>query len=374
MMKQSTWNGLGVTTSLLGFGCMRFPVTAEGQIDEEKAAAMLQAARDAGVNYFDTAWFYHSGESENFLGRFLQRWPRDSYYLATKMPPREGMSLELAKETFETQCKKLQTDHFDFYLLHSMTDERYKLFKELGIVDWCQQLKEEGRIRYYGFSFHDDYEAFETILNDRDWDFCQIQYNYMDNDTQAGDKGYELTVKKNVPVIVMEPVKGGTLAALPEDAAAPLKALRPDASLASWAMRWVGSRENVKMILSGMTTMEQVQDNLSTFTGFAPLTAEEEAAVAQTRAILNSRVRNGCTGCRYCMPCPAGVNIPGSFSLWNSYGMYRNTENAKKRWANLDAEKKPVNCIECGACEGACPQHLPIREQLKQLQAEMDAL
>ena len=355
MMKQSTWNDLGVTTSLLGFGCMRFPVTAEGTIDEEQSAAMLEAARAAGVNYFDTAWFYHSGESENFLGRFLQRWDRDSFYLATKMPPREGMSLELAKETFATQCQKLQTDHFDFYLLHSMTGERYQQFKDLGIVDWCQQLKEEGKIRYLGFSFHDDYAAFETIVNDRDWDFCQIQYNYMDTDVQAGDKGYALTVEKNLPVIVMEPVKGGTLASLPEEAAAPLKALRPEASMASWALRWVGTRENVKMILSGMSTMEQVQDNLATFTDFEPLSDAEAAAVNEAKAILLSRVRNGCTGCRYCMPCPAGVNIPGNFSLWNSYGMYRNTEAAKSAGTIWPPKRSPSTALS------AAPARAPAR-------------
>ena len=373
-MKQSKWNDLGVTTSLLGIGCMHFPKTSEGKIDEEQSAAMLQAARDAGVNYFDTAWFYHDGESENFLGRFLQRWPRDSYYLTTKMPCLENMTLERAKEVFETQCSKLQTDHFDFYMLHAMSGSRYQLFKDLGIVDYCQQLKEQGRIKYLGFSFHDDYNAFETILNDRDWDFCQIQYNYMDTDVQAGDRGYELCVQKNVPVIVMEPVKGGTLAILPDEAAAPLKALRPDDSMARWALRWVGSHPNVKMILSGMSSMAQVQDNLATFAEFEPLTEAETAALQQAKAILLSRVRNGCTGCRYCMPCPAGVDIPGTFSVWNNYGMYQNPEDARRRWNWLDKEEQPINCVQCGKCEGVCPQQLPIRAQLAQAQVELSAL
>ena len=373
-MKQSTWNNLGVTTSLLGFGCMRFPVNAEGKIDEAQASAMLEAARAAGVKYFDTAWPYHGGDSERFLGRFLQRWPRDSYYLATKMPGFGDMTLEKAKETFAEQCRRLQTDHFDFYLMHAMSRQRYQLFKEQGILDWCAQLKAEGRIRYLGFSFHDDYEVFEQILNDRPWDFCQIQYNYMDTDTQAGDKGYALAEARGIPVIVMEPVKGGTLAALPDQAAAPLRALRPDASLASWALRWVGSHANVKMILSGMSSMEQVQDNRATFARYARLSDAEQAALAKTKAILLSRVRNGCTACRYCMPCPAGVDIPGSFSVWNSFGMYQDAAGARRRWAAMDESKKPLNCVKCGKCESVCPQQLPIRTHLEQVQAELDAL
>lgn len=373
-MKQSNWNDLGVTTSLLGFGCMRFPVDAAGKIDEEQASAMLEAARAAGVNYFDTAWPYHGGESEKFLGRFLQRWPRESYYLATKMPGFGDMTLEKAKETFAEQCRRLQTDHFDFYLMHAMNAGRYQTFEELGILDWCAQLKAEGRIRFLGFSFHDDYPVFEQILNDRPWDFCQIQYNYMDADTQAGDKGYALAAARNLPVIVMEPVKGGSLAVLPDDAAAPLRALRPGASLSSWALRWVGSHPGVKMILSGMSNMEQVQDNLATFADFEPLSAAEQAAVAQTRAILLSRVRNGCTGCRYCMPCPAGVDIPGNFSVWNRFGMYQNTAEAKRSWGALDEKAKALHCVKCGKCETLCPQQLPIRSQLAQLQAELDAL
>lgn len=373
-MEYRNWNNKDIRTSLLGFGCMRLPVTAEGAIDEARAEAMLNAARDAGVNYFDTAYPYHGGKSEPFVGKVIAKWPRESFYLATKLPCWKVNSLDDAKALFDEQMSRLGVDYFDFYLLHSMHGDTYDKMKALGVVDWLWEQKAAGRIRNYGFSFHDSYPAFEHIITDQKWDFCQIQYNYMDTEEQAGDKGYALAEKLGIPLVIMEPVKGGTLANLPEDAAAPLKALRPNASVASWALRWVGSHGNVKVLLSGMTAEDQVFDNLATFGNFEPLTETEAAAVEQTAAILRSRIRIGCTGCRYCLPCPMGVGIPQNFTIWNSAAMYGDTVAAKRRWAGFNESEKAKNCIRCGKCEQACPQHLPIRDALAQLQTEMDAL
>ena len=239
-MEYRTWKSGGARTSLLGYGCMRLPTRADGTIDEERASALLNAARDAGVNYFDTAYNYHGGASEPFVGRVIAQWPRESFYLATKLPVWKCESLEDAKQIFAEQFQRLGVEYIDFYLLHSLHKPRYDKAKALGIVDWLWEQKAAGKIRNLGFSFHDNYPALEHILSDQPWDFCQLQYNYLDTDEkaeeQAGDKGYALTEEKGIPVIVMEPIKGGTLANLPEDAAAPLRALRPDASAASWAL------------------------------------------------------------------------------------------------------------------------------------------
>ena len=364
---------LGIETSLLGFGCMRFPLDADGKIDEQLSEEMLDLAMKSGVNYYDTAYPYHGGDSEPFLGKVLDKYDRSSYYLATKLPCWEINSVEDAERIFEEQLKRLNKDYVDFYLLHALGKERWEKMKSLGVVEFCEKLKKEGKIRYLGFSFHDDYEVFEEILKYRAWDFCQIQYNYMDTEEQAGDRGYALTEELGVPLVIMEPVKGGSLASLPKDITDELRSERPDKSTASWALRWVASHPNVKVVLSGMSDYEQVKDNLATFNSFIPLSADEQALISDVSATLKSRIRNGCTGCRYCMPCPAGVNIPRNFSIWNHYNVYGNKEQLEKSWLNgIPESEKAVNCIKCGKCEGVCPQKITIREHLAVLQKELD--
>ena len=338
-MEYRTWkkqNGAGesIRTSLLGYGCMRFPTTPEGAIDEPRAEALLNAARDAGVNYFDTAYPYHGGQSEPFLGRVIAKWPRESFYLATKMPLWQCGSLEEAQHIFEEQLRRLGVEYIDFYLLHSLYAARYDRAKEMGIVDWLWEQKKLGRIRSFGFSCHDNAAGLEHILRDQPWDFCQLQYNYLDTDDRAeeisGDRGYQLTEELNIPLIIMEPIKGGTLANLPPEAEAPLKALRPEASDASWALRWVGSHRNVHVILSGMSAEDQLTDNL---------------------------------------------DIPDNFSIWNKLGMFGQPEAIKHQWeAHFPDAEKASHCVRCGKCEAACPQHLPIRNALAQLQQELDQL
>ncbi len=372
-MEKRKLQKLGIETSLLGFGCMRFPVTPEGKIDEVKAEEMLRKGIEQGVNYIDTAYPYHNGESEPFVGKVLKKFDRDSFFLATKLPVWMVHSLEDVDRIFEEQLKRLQTDHIDFYLMHAMGGKRFDELAEMGCVKRLEELKAEGRIKYLGFSFHDSYEAFEHILNYKDWDFCQIQLNYMDTEEQAGLKGYELAAAKEVPLIIMEPVKGGMLASFSEDIMDKFHSVDANASAASFALRYVGSLPGVKVILSGMSTMEQVEDNLNTFNHFKPLSDKEQEIIKEVVDILNSRVQNGCTGCRYCMPCPAKVDIPGNFRVWNTYHMYQNYNTVKFNWENqIGEEHQAKNCIKCGKCEQACPQKLSIRQDLEKVQQDLD--
>lgn len=372
-MEYRQMSNIGAKTSLLGFGCMRFPTNADGSINEEEAFAMLDKAYQAGVNYFDTAYPYHGGKSEPVTGRALARYPRESYYLATKLPIWEVKTIDDVKRIFAEQLERLQKDYVDFYLMHALNKDRWELIKKLNILEYCEELRAQGKIRYIGFSFHDDYEVFKEIITSYKWDFCQIQLNYMDKDTQATTKGVELAESLGVPMVIMEPIKGGSLAELPEDITGMLREARPGASTSSWALRYVGSFDNVKVILSGMSAMEHVDDNLATFTNFERLSEKEQELIAKVADTLHSRVQNGCTGCRYCMPCPAGVNIPGNFQVWNEYHVYGNVKDTLHSWTKeIPQEAKPSNCIKCGKCEKVCPQKINIREDLAKLQTELD--
>lgn len=372
-METRKMDKLNIDTSLLGFGCMRFPTTADGEIDESEAERMLDTAIAAGVNYIDTAYPYHNGKSELLVGKVLKKYDRNSFYLATKLPVWLVHTVEDVDRLLDEQLQKLQTDHIDFYLMHAMDKAHWEQMKEIGCIERLEKLRKAGKIKYIGFSFHDKYETFEEIIEARDWDFCQIQLNYMDTREQAGLKGYELAASKGIPLVIMEPVKGGSLAVFAEDIMDKFHKLDADASAASFALRWVGSLPGVKVILSGMSTMEQVDDNLKTFGSFKPLTGEEEKTITQVTELLRSRVQNGCTGCRYCMPCPAGVDIPGCFASWNTYHMYQNYNVVKWRWEQALGEgKQAKNCIKCGKCEQVCPQKLSIRQDLEKTQADLD--
>ncbi|MBQ8598027.1 MAG: aldo/keto reductase [Lachnospiraceae bacterium] len=373
-MEKRKMINLGIETSLLGFGCMRFPQNADGSIDEKEAERMLDKAISEGVNYIDTAYPYHDGKSEIAVGKILKKYDRSSFYLATKLPVWLVKTIEDVDKYFEEQLAKLQTDYIDFYLLHAMDRGRWDAMLKLGAVERLEELKAAGKIKYLGFSFHDSYEVFEEMINYRDWDFCQIQLNYMDANEQAGIKGHDLAEKKGVPLVIMEPVKGGSLAAFSDEIMDKFHAIDPEASAASFALRWVGSQPGVKVILSGMSNMEQVEDNLKTFKEFKPLSEAEKQTVDEVKSILDSRVQNGCTGCRYCMPCPAGVDIPGCFSAWNTYHVYQNYYAVNWKWeTEMGEAHQAKNCVECGKCEKACPQKLSVREDLKKVQADLDA-
>lgn len=375
-MEYRKMENLGISTSLLGFGCMRFPTNADGSINEEETLAMIDKAYQSGVTYFDTAYPYHDGKSEGMTGKALGRYPRDSYYLATKLPVWAVKEKGDVERIFHEQLDRLQMAYVDFYLLHAIGKERWKLIKEFDILNTCEKLRKEGKIKYIGFSFHDDYEAFEEIITSYQWDFCQIQFNYMDKDSQATLRGVKLAEELGIPMVVMEPVKGGSLANLPTEGVDELfKKMRPEASTASWALRYAASFGNVKVVLSGMSNMGQVEDNLATFDHFEPLSDAEQKVVEDVADALRRRVQNGCTGCRYCMPCPAGVDIPKCFSIWNTYHIYGNGNQAKWQWTKeISDGRKASNCVKCGKCEQACPQHISIREDLARLQAELDTV
>lgn len=374
-MERRTFEKIGEAPSLLGFGCMRFPLTADGKIDEKEAEKMLDTAIEAGVTYIDTAYPYHNGDSEPFVGRVLKKYNRKDFYLATKLPIWKLEKKEDTAQIFEEQLKRLDVDYVDFYLLHALDKAKWQQVKDMEILPYLEEMKKQGKIRFLGFSFHDDYEVFEEILTSHNWDFCQIQYNYVDTEIQAGDRGYALTEKLRVPLVIMEPIKGGSLAELPEEVAAPFKEARPDASLSSWALRWIASKPNVHVVLSGMSTLEQVEDNLATFRNFEPLSDEEQELVKGVAKAIKSRTKNGCTGCAYCMPCPHGVNIPRNFRIWNDYSMYGNklaTRNAY--YVNLPEAERADKCKGCGKCEQVCPQSLSIRENLKQAAEDLKAV
>lgn len=358
----------GKKVSLLGFGCMRFPTEPDGTIDELRAGRLIDTAVEAGINYFDTAYPYHDRQSEPFLGRALRRHDRRSLNVATKLTLRELLPGETPSMMLERQLERLNTDYIDFYLLHALNREKW--IEAQPMLDELFSLRKKGTVRHLGFSFHDSFEVFEEILSSRKWDFCQIQYNYMDTDIQAGTKGYELAASRSVPVIVMEPVKGGALASLPEEVCVPLREAAPEASCASWALRWVASHENVRVVLSGMSDESQLEDNLKTFGRFKPLSSGEQRALETARSILKSRAFNGCTGCGYCMPCPNGVNIPGAFRAANRCAVFGgDIANAVNR---IPAGEAPGQCLSCGQCLSLCPQGVDIVNDLQRLRALSD--
>ncbi len=373
-METRYFENLGVHTSLLGFGAMRFPVANDGKIDRKRSVAMLNEAYEAGVNYFDTAYSYHNGESEPFLGEYLSTLERSTYYLATKLPQWLINSLDDAKRIFQEQLDRLQKTYFDFYLIHAIDKKAFDKMVNLGVVSYLEEEQKKGRIKFLGFSFHSIYEDFEYITKFRKWDFLQIQYNYLDTEEQAGDKGYELCEKLGIPMIIMEPIKGGSLANLSPDMQLQIDNLESKGSAASYALRWVADHQNVKVILSGMSTEEQVAENLKTFAAYKPLSAKENETLAQIADTMHKRIGNECTGCKYCMPCPFGVDIPGNFSLWNKMRMFQNYDVVKKMW-EMESQQpaRPSSCTECGACMVHCPQHIEIPMDLKRVQSEFDA-
>ena len=365
---------LNVKTSLLGFGCMRFPVLKDGSIDEEQTLKMFDIALKSGINYIDTAHPYHNGLSEPFVGKALKNYDRESFYLATKLPIWAIDSKEKALEIFNGQLQKLQTDYFDFYLLHALDNAKFQKCIDLGLIDLCLDLQKQGKIKNLGFSFHDSYEVFEKILNYRDWDFCQIQFNYMDTEEQAGLKGLKLCEEKNIPVIIMEPLKGGSLTSYPEEVEKIFKDYNKEASIASWGLRYVGSFDNVLVLLSGMSNIDQLNDNINTFKDFQKFNEVEFEKVNEVVNALKNRVKNGCTGCKYCMPCPNEVNIAKTFRMWNVGSMYGNFNVIGYSYNNTKPEELPSNCVRCGLCETKCPQNISIMDDLVQASIDLENL
>lgn len=358
----------GRELSLLGFGCMRLPTDENGSIDEAQVREMTRLAIEGGVNYFDTAWPYHEGESERVMGRVLSEYPRESYCLATKYPGHQILSNGYyPAEIFEKQLEKCGVEYFDFYLLHNVYERSIETYLDpkWGILDYFREQKRLGRIKHLGFSTHAQAAGLEKFLDvcGEDMEFCQIQLNYLDWTLQGAKEKYELLTSRKIPVWVMEPVRGGRLADLGEENNARLKALRPDESVAAWGFRFLQELPNVKMILSGMSDIGQMKDNLKTFEKPAPLTEGEKALIFEIADKMKNSIP--CTGCRYCVDgCPMQLDIPMLLATYNEV-RFSPSVNSAMRVEFLPDDKKPSACIACGKCARVCPQNIDIPQQLK---------
>nr|WP_302142159.1 aldo/keto reductase [uncultured Schaedlerella sp.] len=352
--------------SILGMGAMRLPVVGgdQGNIDYEKAKAIIDRAYQGGVNYYDTAYIYHNGKSEEFLGKALAEYPRESYYVADKFNLQAEPDY---KKQFPEQLSRLNMEYIDFYLIHGIQDAWMDQFLECGALRYFDELKKQGKIRNLGFSFHASPDSLRKLLKIYPWDFVQIQLNYLDWYYGDAKELYEILEEAEIPIMIMEPVRGGKLANLTPEAEAILKEADPEASIASWALRFVMSRPQVQVVLSGMSNLEQMEDNLHIFSETACLTEEEEALVKKAADEFRSKVGVGCTACRYCTPnCPIGLDIPKILSLYNDVKLVN--EEWRATFADAMPEgKRPEDCIGCGSCTGHCPQSLDVPAVMKEM-------
>ena len=368
------------TMPKLGFGMMRLP-EKDGKIDIGHVCRMVDQYMQAGMNYFDTAYVYHGGHSEEAVREAIaKRYPRESFMVATKLPAWCMKAPEDRDRIFNEQLERCGVDYFDFYLLHSIEDGgNGETYEKLDCFNWGLQKKAEGKIRHFGFSFHGSPEYLEQVLDAHpEVEFVQIQLNYADweNPVVRSGKLYKILHSRNIPMIIMEPVKGGTLARLAPELEAKYRAARPDASVASWALRFVGSLPGVMTILSGMSTEEQMQDNIRTFTDFEPLTEKEMELVQEVRSIMLNVPQIGCTACRYCTDgCPMHIPIPDVFRAVNTMTLYQEVFRPKAFYGGLGGQGygRASDCIGCGQCESVCPQHLPIISLLKDAAEKLDS-
>ena len=367
----------GNDISILGYGCMRFTQSG-GKIDLEKAEKEVMTAFRAGVNYYDTAYVYPG--SEVALGEILEKNQiREKVKIATKLPHyliKNGQSME---KYFTEQLKRLKTDYVDYYLMHMLTDvQTWERLKALGILEWLEQKKQSGAIRQVGFSYHGNSDMFCQLVDAYDWDFCQIQYNYMDENSQAGKRGLHYANKKGLPVIIMEPLRGGKLVnRLPEEAIGIFDRYSVKHTPVQWALRWLWNQPEVTCVLSGMNSTEMVEDNSNTASSVevGEMNEAEEQMLKEVVKAINAKMKVGCTGCGYCMPCPKNVDIPGTFAAYNRYY----TESKMTAWrehimctAMRKTSSAASNCIECGKCEQHCPQHIEIRKELKNAKKKLE--
>lgn len=367
----------GNELSILGFGCMRFPQKM-GRIDMEETEREIMTAYQAGVNYYDTAYIYPGSEAA--LGEIFEKNNiREKVYIATKLPHYLIKSVADMDKLFAEELRRLRTDYVDYYLMHMLTDtDTWNRLKSLGIEEWITQKKASGAIRQIGFSYHGNSEMFCNLVDAYDWDFCQIQYNYMDEHSQAGRRGLYHAHAKGIPVIIMEPLRGGKLVnRLPDAAKKIFEEYKIKRTQAQWAFRWLWNQPEVTVVLSGMNSDEMVRDNIQTASTVevGELGEEEEQMLKQVVAAINAKMKVGCTGCGYCMPCPKGVDIPGTFAAYNR----RYAEG--KFWSFVDYvmcttlrknSTAASNCVGCGKCEKHCPQHIEIRKCLKDAQKELE--
>jgi predicted aldo/keto reductase-like oxidoreductase len=378
-MQYRTFGKLDWKPSALGFGAMRLPVIDgdHSKIDEPQATQMLHYAIDHGVNYVDTAYTYHRGAGEAFVGRALQDGYRQRVKLATKLPSWLIKAPKDFDRYLNEQLERLQTETIDFYLLHSLNEKHWPTLRDLNVFDWAEKAMADGRIGYLGFSFHDRYQVFQEIVDAYDqWIFCQIQYNYMDEERQAGTRGLKYAADKGLAVVVMEPIRGGQLACNPPQAIMDLwDTAARKRTPADWALQWVWNHPEVSLALSGMSIMEQVEQNIASASQSGPgtLTAEELALIARVRDKYRELSPIPCTQCRYCLPCPSGVNIPRVLEIYNEAIMYNVPQTARAAYNLwLNKEERADLCTQCAECEQVCPQEIEIAEWLARIHQLLD--
>ncbi len=366
-MIRTTIPGIAEPISLLGFGQMRLPCRPDGKIDREAAQLMVDRAMAAGINYYDTAYPYHYGESELFIGEALKRYPRESFYLADKLPCWQIDSIADAERVFEKQLEKCGVEYFDYYLLHSLNRNTLANMVKLGIPQLMEKKKAQGLIRHLGCSFHDDTPTLQKTLDAYPWEFVQLQINYLDWIQGEAKTHYDMAVAKGMAVIIMEPVHGGMLAKLPQRAVELLHEKCPNETPASYALRFCAGLPGVLTVLSGMSTMDQLEENIGIFSQEDIALTPEEVDVAHTilEATFNEKTVP-CTGCRYCMDCPFGVDIPGVFDLYNQFMVMDRYPPKAIAYNAMPEGQKATACQECGACETACPQQIAIIDKLKE--------
>lgn len=372
-MQTRYFEQIGARVSLLGYECMRFPKKpGSEEIDEPAAQKLVDYAIAHGVNYFDTAYPYHMGTSEIFIGKALKKYPRDSFFLASKFPLWELKSDADLDRIFFQQLTRCQVEYFDFYLMHNLCAEHAEYERKFHVYEYLKKQQQAGRIRRLGFSFHDTPALLEEHLKTYAVDFVQLQINYLDWEMQRADLQYEIAARHQLPVVVMEPVRGGALASLCPESLEILNRANPSASPASWALRFAAALPNVMTVLSGMSDMAQVQDNIKTLGEFSPLSKEESAVLQQALDLYRASGTVPCTGCRYCMDCPAGVDIPRIFSAYNQYCLLH-----KKRpfyfqtaYTIIGEKHQAHHCVGCKKCEKSCPQHIEISRWMKEIGTE----
>jgi predicted aldo/keto reductase-like oxidoreductase len=364
--------------SILGYGCMRLPVVGKvpDKIDEKKATELLRYAIDHGVNYVDSAYSYHGGMNEVFLGKALKDGYREKVHMATKLSCKRVKTREDMDRFLDEQLEKLQTDCVDFYLLHAVKKSYWEKLKALGVTEFLDSALAAGKIKYTGFSFHDELDVFKEVVDAYPWALCQIQFNFLDEDFQAGVKGLKYAAEKGLAIVIMEPLRGGNLASkVPEEARKVWNRAEIKRSPAEWAFRYLWDYPEISVVLSGMSEMEHLKENLSIAEEGHPgsLSPEEKSRIREVKEIYRARTKVTCTGCKYCMPCPSGVNIPRNLSYLNDVFMLDDVENARFQYGVLlSPEEKAGNCIECGECEEVCPQNIKIREMLKEVKEFME--
>jgi hypothetical protein len=377
-MQYRNFGKLDWKASALGFGCMRLPTSDGGRLSpnilEAEAVRMIRHAIDGGVNYVDTAYPYHGGQSEVVVGKALMGGYREKVKLATKLPVWMVTSTADFDKLLGEQLQKLQTGHIDFYLLHALNRSRWHdIILKHNLLDKAAAALADGRIRHLGFSFHDDYESFEEIVNGSElWSFCQIQYNYMDTENQAGTRGLTLAAGKGLAVVVMEPLLGGRLVDPPKDVRETMEGSAVQRSPAEWALQWLWDQPEVSVVLSGMSSTAQVEENLrfAEASRIRAFSNAEQALIARVREQYRARTVVPCNRCDYCMPCPNGVDIPGNFDYFNYAHLFDDTEGARFRYSVfLPAEQRASACIACGTCEELCPQKIAISEWMPKVAA-----